>query len=106
MILPARTSSTPVFVTLCFLFVSNSAAIYFELLFFINLSFCLILLYILQRENRILRLPILVWIGKISYGLYLWHSFVYEFTRERFQLKPFSVLFIGGSVSFTVAVIC
>lgn len=56
--------------------------------------------------KRILEHSILTYIGKISYGLYLYHLPVYYFVREEYSYldKPVK-LFVMVSVSFIIAII-
>jgi peptidoglycan/LPS O-acetylase OafA/YrhL len=45
-----------------------------------------------SRLTRLLEFPPLVWMGKVSYGLYLWHFPVFETTRQILgnrNLNPF-----------------
>jgi peptidoglycan/LPS O-acetylase OafA/YrhL len=46
----------------------------------VDVGFALVCVAVLDRRWRpgaILRFPVIVWLGRISYGLYLWHPVVF-----------------------------
>jgi peptidoglycan/LPS O-acetylase OafA/YrhL len=62
-----------------------------------------------SRLNRFLEFPPLVWIGKISYGLYLWHYPAFEASRQMlagringilYELLRFGAVFILATASY------
>lgn len=58
----------------------------------------------LTRESQVeamLSQPVLVWTGKISYGLYLWHYPIFVYLRARFSWNE--VLLIGLPITVTLA---
>jgi peptidoglycan/LPS O-acetylase OafA/YrhL len=52
--------------------------------------------------HRVLETPIIVWIGKISYGLYLWHFPVFGVLKDLHVPGPL-VLLLGSGITFAVA---
>jgi len=65
----------------------------------------LVAILAVQRPGATLRSmfsrPLLVWLGRISYGLYLWHYPVFSWLRERYHWD--TVLFVGLPVSVALA---
>jgi peptidoglycan/LPS O-acetylase OafA/YrhL len=55
------------------------------------------------RLSGILSFPPLVWTGRISYGLYLWHYPVFEYVRGRGLPRPLALLGMYGSVFLVAA---
>jgi peptidoglycan/LPS O-acetylase OafA/YrhL len=53
--------------------------------------------------RRVLELRGLVWIGRISYGIYLWHYLVYHELRSFECLWSWRLLVVGGLLSIAVA---
>ena len=54
--------------------------------------------------SRILALSPLVWIGKISYGLYLWHYPVFKVMRD-YGASRMTVMTLGVLITFAIAAI-
>lgn len=54
--------------------------------------------------SRVLELRPLVWIGKISYGLYLWHYPIFEASRQVFEGRLHPILYSAIGVAGTVMV--
>ena len=50
---------------------------------------------------EMLSMPILAWIGRLSYGLYLWHYPIFKYLRESFEWDQ--VLAIGVPLTFALA---
>ena len=42
------------------------------------IAFAIAVVIVNELESRQLANPVLVWIGKLSYGIYLWHYFVFK----------------------------
>ena len=61
------------------------------------------LAYVLNSKVKWLTKRALVWIGTISYGLYLWHNLILIIVRERVTESPWGILALGGSVSIACA---
>lgn len=54
--------------------------------------------------SALLRRPLLVWVGKLSYGLYLWHFFIFYVCEERFpQATRWLTLALAVCLTFAVA---
>jgi peptidoglycan/LPS O-acetylase OafA/YrhL len=89
------------------IFASWDSAIYAYGLPLINLSAAIVLAYVLSAQPRTatgwLGNKALVWIGMISYGLYLWHNLIFILVRERVAASPLSVLILGGIASIICA---
>lgn len=51
--------------------------------------------------KRFLALKPLVWIGTVSYGLYLWHYAIYSIMRD-FQFTTIQILLFGNIMTFAV----
>jgi peptidoglycan/LPS O-acetylase OafA/YrhL len=70
---------------------------------------CTLLLFYLVTAPRtqlhhLLELPILVWIGRLSYGLYLWHFPIYNVLLAM-DMTPLQVFVFGTPLSFAVALL-
>jgi peptidoglycan/LPS O-acetylase OafA/YrhL len=52
--------------------------------------------------HKVLENRILVWIGNISYALYLWHYLMYEFAKKEFE-TPGSRMIVGLTLAFIAA---
>ena len=57
---------------------------------------------LLARDERIPR-P-LRWLGQISYGLYLWHYAMFEFSKKTFE-STFLQVVVGLSLALTVSTV-
>jgi peptidoglycan/LPS O-acetylase OafA/YrhL len=67
-----------------------------------------IILYVVQHKDgplsRFLQQRALVWIGQISYGLYLWHFPIFSVLRSYLYITDWKLLlFVGGTLSFIAA---
>lgn len=99
------TMALPASVILFFacIFVSWDSAVYAYGLPVINLSTALVLAFILTSPPAWLANRALVWIGVISYGLYLWHNLIFILIRERLTESPWTILVLGSAVSVVCA---
>ena len=52
--------------------------------------------------RRLLAMKWLVWVGSISYGLYLWHVLIYH-TIQHLGFNDLTLITVGSLVSFLVA---
>ncbi|HLM59606.1 MAG TPA: acyltransferase, partial [Pyrinomonadaceae bacterium] len=95
----------PAALTLLFaaVFVSWDSAVYAYGLSLINLSAALVLAFVLTSPPAWLSNKVLVWIGTVSYGLYLWHNLVFVLIRERVTESPSGILVLGGLISISCA---
>jgi peptidoglycan/LPS O-acetylase OafA/YrhL len=84
----------------------DSPAMLYGLYFAIELMTAVIILDCFTNPRsvmkRLLSLPAVVWIGGISYGLYLWHYPIYMLLRDT-GAKRWQVLAAGTAISFAVA---
>jgi peptidoglycan/LPS O-acetylase OafA/YrhL len=56
--------------------------------------------------SRLLKLRSLVWVGKVSYGLYLWHFFIVYAFKEQFpQASDWVVMPLAVGVSLAIATV-
>ena len=55
-----------------------------------------------SKFHRVLEMRWLMWIGRISYGLYLWHYVSYEFAKKTFA-SPIAQVFTGILFAFLVS---
>lgn len=69
----------------------------------INISSAVVLAYVLNSQVKWLSNRLLVWVGTISYGLYLWHNLIFIIVRERVTESPSGILVLGGIVSVACA---
>ena len=71
-----------------------------------NISVAVLILWLLKREGSpahlLLEIRPLRWIGKISYGLYLWHFLMYEFARETFSSAEMQIV-VSLALAFVVS---
>jgi peptidoglycan/LPS O-acetylase OafA/YrhL len=89
-------------------FASWDSAIYAYGLPLINLSTVIVLAFVLSTGRTVtatawLGNKALVWVGMISYGLYLWHNLIFILVRERVSESPWIILALGGVISFVCA---
>ncbi len=85
------------------IFISWDSAVYAYGLPVINLSAALVLAFILTSPPAWLANRSLVWIGMISYGLYLWHNPIFILIRERITESPWIILVLGSAASVVCA---
>ena len=85
------------------LFVSWDSPYYAYGLPVINLSAALVLDFVLASRVAWLNNKALVWVGTISYGLYLWHNLIFILVRERLTESPWGILILGSVVSIACA---
>ncbi|HEX8397291.1 MAG TPA: acyltransferase [Pyrinomonadaceae bacterium] len=88
---------------LAVVFASWNSAVYAYGLPVINLSTALVLAFALTSRPKYLANKGLVWIGTISYGLYLWHNLIFILVRERITESPWRILLLGSFVSIVCA---
>ena len=74
----------------------------------IEISVALVVLYLVKRSgtplHRLMETQWLVWVGRISYGLYLWHFPIIGRVGGWKFLGPFKVL-VGFALTFAVATV-
>lgn len=69
----------------------------------INMSAAIVLAYVIMTGAEWLANRALVWVGIISYGLYLWHNLIFILIRERVTESPWGILVLGSIVSLGMA---
>ncbi|MDR3660292.1 MAG: acyltransferase [Mycobacterium sp.] len=78
-------------------------------LFFTLASACLITALVLPQQtipHHVFRSPPLVFLGRICYGLYIWHYPIYMVLRFRFGIaEPLSLGMIGVPLTFVAALL-
>ncbi len=71
-----------------------------------TLSNAVIIYWLVTTEgtllHKLLENRFLGWIGKISYGLYLWHFFLYDYAKNTFADR-FTQVFVGITMAFTIS---
>lgn len=74
-------------------------------LFAVGVAFALAALLSLPNNvfARLLRLPPLVWAGRLSYGLYLWHFFVFAFVAGLFGAYQLRIVPVQMLATFLIA---
>jgi peptidoglycan/LPS O-acetylase OafA/YrhL len=74
----------------------------------IAIAVAVILITLLSRPpvlvDRLLSLPVLVWVGRISYSLYLWHFPVFHMLGWPTGMSPWTIQLLRFSVSFAAAI--
>ena len=99
--------SALVLLSIVFLGNINSMLYYDWLLLVIEILTTILILNIFFSKNSLLRKifsnKILVWIGSISYGLYLWHYPVFMTMFKYFDSDSATVLLLGSLISFIIA---
>ena len=84
-------------IVLAFLFISENNATLYRIAFPLTGFFaCAIIMSIVHPASRVARVfafPLLIWIGKRSYGIYLWHWLILQITRPSIDLagKPWAL---------------
>jgi peptidoglycan/LPS O-acetylase OafA/YrhL len=82
---------------------------YYLIMIGVNALTALLILYILKFRTghitRLLSFGPLVFIGRISYGLYLWHVVVYQMFRFNTEAFSTPILILATAVSLVIAVI-
>jgi len=72
-----------------------------------GVSSAVIILYVLVNSNgllsSLLRFPFLVYTGKISYGLYIWHWPIFNYLHSHTQLQTGTKAVIGIIASYAVS---
>ncbi|MEZ5946595.1 MAG: acyltransferase [Hyphomonas sp.] len=53
---------------------------------------------------KLLEVPLVSWLGRVSYGLYLWHMPVYDLTQQITGLEPGGAVFLLVAVGVTLLV--
>ncbi|QBQ15040.1 acyltransferase family protein [Acinetobacter haemolyticus] len=93
-----------VFISLVFIiYFGINARVYnaIQWFFIINCSVALLIFFSRDESNvfnRFLSFKWLVYIGKISYGLYIWHYCIYKYLRVSLNLEPWYVLYYGTPI--------
>jgi peptidoglycan/LPS O-acetylase OafA/YrhL len=97
------------YLTLVWIFFNASSkdiSLYTALLPLFTVSVAVIILWLMNREKTpghfLLEIRPLQWIGKISYGLYLWHYLAYEFSRETFSSVEMQIA-AGTTLAFAAS---
>ncbi|MCU6434917.1 acyltransferase [Undibacterium sp. Jales W-56] len=90
----------------CILLSWMDLSLYYYHMLLIEISVAILIVAIFLQKSELLRKiltnPVLVWIGSISYGLYLWHYPVYAFLRTMGYGQT-SVVLAGSGLTFLAA---
>jgi len=85
---------------------SKDISLYTALLPIFTGSCAIIILWLMNREKTpvhfLLEFKPLQWVGKISYGLYLWHYLMYEFSKKTFTAVETQIA-VGIALAFAVS---
>lgn len=90
------------FLLICINFMPELSSLHLYILPLLNLATALLLIYALNSKPKFLKNPILVWIGTVSYGLYLWHFVIFQIVANNVSENPYIVLFLGGPISLGI----
>lgn len=76
-------------------------------LFLVPLLSLAVIASLMNSEQSLIRSvaeqPVIVWIGQLSYGLYLWHYFVFHVIRATTDFSDLQVLVVGSGISLAAA---
>ena len=86
--------------TYTIIFIPAVSPVYYYGMPLLNICTAVILIYILQERPKFLANPVIVWIGAVSYGLYLWHGFVFYVVHTYLHLSTYPLLITGSMISF------
>jgi peptidoglycan/LPS O-acetylase OafA/YrhL len=86
-------------------FAREDLALYYGGFSIFSLCVAVMILWLVKRSgtfvHRILEFRPLIWIGQVSYGLYLWHNVMFDFSRKTFVSAEAKILF-GFALTFIV----
>lgn len=85
----------------------TSLHMYYWAIFVIEVLTAILILYVFNSEDSLLKkllsMKWLVWIGSISYGLYLWHYPIYRL-MENLHYSSFEVITFGSFCTFLISI--
>lgn len=85
----------------------KSPSLYYYILVIIEICSCVIILNAVYDGDsivkRALQPSLLVWLGTISYSLYLWHYPIFRILREICDFSSVAILILGTAVSIVFA---
>ncbi|WGO98386.1 acyltransferase [Saccharophagus degradans] len=85
----------------------KSPTLYYYILVIIEICTCLVILDACyageSKVRKLLELPTLVWLGGISYSLYLWHLPIFKILRRLYDFNSLSILIFGTAISIAIA---
>jgi peptidoglycan/LPS O-acetylase OafA/YrhL len=84
----------------------TSPAMYYWAFFAVAAFACILILDVFFTQTLLVKKvfsnKVLIWIGKLSYGLYLWHYPVYRTMRSQ-GFDPMAIFWLGTLLTFCVA---
>ncbi len=93
-------------VSIFVLFGYEDRFLYYGPISLFSISIAVAILWVITREKSIIHSCLeyhsLRWLGKISYGLYLWHFMFYEFAKSQFE-DNLARIFVGMGLSIGVS---
>jgi peptidoglycan/LPS O-acetylase OafA/YrhL len=87
------------------LFDNKNIAVYYYILFIVELSAAVLIIDAVSPSSFLrdfFEIKWLVWIGSISYGLYLWHFPIFKLMKIN-SAPAWEILIVGGATTFAIS---